>query len=86
MTGDVGKEDVPLLAGAERRGAGLLGTRASLVWKEKKKHQRKPMFPAELLSGLEGEDPFNHFLWVGLVFKKMHLALGQLRVKWQQGF
>lgn len=59
----------------QREGAGLLGTRVSLVWKEKK-HRRKPMFPAELLAGLEGEDPFHQFLWVGLVFKTMHLALG----------
>lgn len=68
------------------KGAGLLGARVSLVWKEKKHHQRKPVFPAGLLSGLEGEDPFNQFLWVGLVVKKMHLALDQLSVKWQQGF
>lgn len=58
----------------------------SLVWKEKKHHQQKPMLPAGLLSGLEGEDPFNQFLWVGLVVKKMHLASDQLSVKWQQGF
>lgn len=56
-----------------------------LVWEEKKKHNRKPVFLVGIVIGNSRQGTIEPgFVW--FVFKKMHLVLGKLRVEWQQGF
>lgn len=56
-----------------------------LVWEEKKKHNRKPVFLVGTVIGNSRRGTIEPgFVW--FVFKKMNLALGKLRVEWQQGF
>ena len=48
-----------------------------MVWEERKKHMKKPVFLADLLSGTADEYPMNHCVF-GHFFKKLHLALGSI--------